>query len=109
MKKCASNKSIKQYAPQQKWIEAIGSDQIIWPFPFYVLHAFAKAVNGDYKVYKICKGIEWLPDEFMHIGILAEPGADVALCLIPIPYHMSVENIIQYGDNCGKCDSTDNR
>ena len=109
MEKRTAQESIEHNTREGKGIEMVSCDKIVSSFFLYIFQTLAKAVYGDDQIDKIGKSIERLTDELIHIRVLAELSINTTLGIKPLPYHMSVEYIIQNGNNWGKNYRTDYR
>jgi len=77
----------------------VSCDKIISPLFLYIFQTLAEAVYGDDQIDKVGKSIERLTYELIHVCMLAKLSINTTLGIKSFPYHMSVENVIQNGNN----------
>lgn len=102
MEKGATCESIKQDACQCKGVKMICSDEIVCALLFEILQTLAIAVYGDDEIDEIGDRIDRLADELIHIRILAEKLINICFGVVFFPDDMTVENIVEDRDECGK-------
>ena len=102
MKHSTTGKGVKGNSRECKGVKPISRDQIVSTLAFDIFQPLTETKDTNDEINEISKGIDRLPDEGMHIGILTEVVLYILFVVKLVPEVSTRIDMIQDGNKAAK-------